>query len=173
MQVSIPKAIWFVVAVGLSLGINQWRMSAAASSLEAAQSGDRDAAERWVERKLREDDCKLFDADEYLADGATRTFVRHPDYIEDFVRKFDDGGATAVEICESEVVGFRIAKYLLVTLPDDVAKHDQLIADSESLVRRDAVVYRGVTSEEVEEIVRASTLAGTERVLIDLPVEPD
>ena len=39
------------------------------------------------------------------------------------------------------------------------------------LVRRDAVVYRGVTSAEVEEIVRTSTLVGTRRVLVDLPVQ--
>jgi len=39
------------------------------------------------------------------------------------------------------------------------------------LVRRDAVVYRGVTSADVEEIVRTSTLVGTRRVLVGLPVE--
>lgn len=171
MQVSLPKLGWFVVALGLSFGINQWRMHAAASNLEAAQDGDRMAAERWVDRALRESDCELFDAEEYLADADTRSYVRRPDYLETFVRRLRDGGATAVEICESDALGFRIAHYLLVTLPDDTGKHDSLIADSQSLVRRDAVVYRGVTSLEVEGIVRTSTLVGTTRVLIDLPVE--
>ena len=70
-------------------------------------------------------------------------------------------------------LGFRFAHYLLVTLPEDSQEHEQLIADAQSLVRRDAVVYRGVTSAEVEEIVRTSTLVGTTQVLVDLPVEAD
>ena len=83
--------------------------------------------------------------------------------------------ATSVrlELCESDALGFRFAHYLVVTLPDDTSKHEQVIADAQSMVRRDAVVYRGVTSAEVEEIVRSSTLVGTRRVLVDLPVEAD
>jgi hypothetical protein len=171
VRLSLPKLAWFVVALGLSFGINQWRMHAAASGLEAAQAGDRQAAERWVTRALRESDCELFDAQEYLRDADTRSYVRRPDYIETFVRKLRDGGATAVEICESDKLGFRIAHYLLVTLPEDAAKHEQLISDSQSLVRRDAVVYRGVSTLEVEDLVRTSTLIGTTRVLIDLPAQ--
>jgi len=171
VQVSLGKLVWFVAALALAFGINQWRMHAAASRLEAARDGDRQAAERWVERSLRESDCELYDAAKYLADPETRSYVRRADYIETFVRKLRDGGASSVEICESDALGFRIANYLLVTLPDEPAKHESLIADSQSLVRRDAVVYRGVTSSEVEDVVRTSTLVGTTRVLVDLPAK--
>ena len=173
MRLSLPKLVWFVMALGLSFGINQWRMHAAASRLEAAQDGDRKAAERWVARALRESDCELYDAAQYLRDESTRTYVRRPDYVETFVRKLGDGGATSLEFCESDARGFRIAQYLLVTLPEDPSRHESLIADSQSLVRRDAVVYRGVASLDLEELVRTSTLVGTKRVLIELPVEID
>lgn len=173
MQLTLPKIIWLCAAVGLSWGINQWRLQAAAQGLEAAQEGDRSAAERWVDRALRESNCSLHDAEAYLSDAATRKYVRRPDYVETFIDKLYTGGAPKLEICESDALGFRFAHYLVVTLPDDVSKQEQVIADAQSLVRRDAVVYRGVTSAEVEEIVRTSTLVGTRRVLVDLPVEAD
>ena len=173
MQLTLPKVLWFMAAFGLAWGINQWRQQAAAHGLEAAQEGDRGAAEVWVDRALRESQCELHEARDYLASGATRQYVRRPEYVETFVDKLYAGGAEAIEVCESDALGFRFAHYLLVTLPDDSAKHDQLIADAESLVRRDAVVYRGITSDEVENIVRTSTLVGTRRVLVDLPVEAD
>ncbi len=173
MQLTLPKVLWFIAALGLAWGINQWRQQAAARGLEAAQEGDRSAAEAWVDRALRESQCELHEARDYLASGATRQYVRRPEYVETFVDKLYAGGAEGIEVCESDALGFRFAHYLLVTLPHDNAKHDQLIADAESLVRRDAVVYRGVTSEEVENIVRTSTLVGTRRVLVDLPVEAD
>lgn len=171
MRISLPKVIWFVAALGLSWGINQWRAQVAAHGLEAAQEGDREAAEAWVERALRESDCELFEAKAYLSDDSTRQYVRRPDYVETFVDKLYAGDAAAVEVCDSDALGFRFAHYLLVSLPGDRGKHEQLIADAQSLVRRDAVVYRGVTSSEVEEIVRTSTLVGTTQVLVDLPVE--
>ncbi len=173
MQVTLPKLVWFIAALGLSWGINEWRTSAAARGLQAAQDGDRRAAEQWVDRALRESKCELHEAKAYLADDETRKYVRRPDYVELFVDKLANGGAAAVEICESDALGFRFAHYLLVTLPDDTGKHEQLIADAQSLVRRDALVYRGVTSVEVEQIVRSSSLVGTRRVLVDLPVEAD
>lgn len=171
MQVSLPRVGWFVVALGLAWGVNQWRAQVAAHGLEAAQAGDREAAEDWVDRTLREDQCELLEASAYLSDEETRKYVRRPDYVEDFVDKLYRGGATKVELCESEALGFRFTHYLLVSLPEDSGKHEELIADAQSLVRRDAVVYRGVTSSEVEEIVRTSTLVGTTRVLVDLPAK--
>jgi hypothetical protein len=171
MQVSLPRVAWFVVALGLAWGVNQWRAQVAAHGLEAAHAGDRDAAEGWVDRTIREDQCQLLEARAYLTDEETRKYVRRPDYVETFVDKLYRGGASKVELCESEALGFRFAHYLLVSLPEDPRRHEQLIADAQSLVRRDAVVYRGVTSSEVEEIVRTSTLIGTTRVLVDLPVQ--
>ena len=97
--------------------------------------------------------------------------MRRPDYVQTFVDKLYADGAPMLEVCESDALGFRFAHYLLVTLPDDGREQERVIADAQSLVRRDAVVYRGVTSAEVEEIVRTSTLVGTRRVLVDLPVE--
>lgn len=173
MQLTLPRVLWFVAAVGLAWGVNEWRQQAAAHGLEAAQEGDRGAAEGWVDRALREGGCELFEARDYLGSKATRQYVRRPDYVETFVDKLYTAGASKLEICESDALGFRIAHYLLVTLPDDRGKHEQIIADAQSLVRRDAVVYRGVTSAEVEKIVRTSTLVGTRRVLVDLPVEAD
>lgn len=173
MQLTLPKIIWLCMAFGLAWGVNQWRLQAAAHGLEAAQEGDRGAAERWVDRALRESNCNLQDAEAYLSDAATRKYVRRPDYVETFIDKLYTGGAPKLEICESDALGFRFAHYLVVTLPDDVSKQEQVIADAQSLVRRDAVVYRGVSSVEVEEIVRTSTLVGTRRVLVDLPVQAD
>jgi hypothetical protein len=173
MRLTLPKIIWLIAALGLAWGINEWRQRAAAHGLEAAQEGDRSAAEGWVDRALRESQCELHEARAYLSSEGTRQFVRRPDYVDTFVDKLYDGGATTLEICESDALGFRFAHYLLVTLPDDPAKHERIIADAQSLVRRDAVVYRGVISAEVEEIVRTSTLVGTRRVLVGLPVEAD
>jgi hypothetical protein len=171
MQMTLPRIVWFVLAVGLAWGINQWRQSAAAHGLDAARDGDREAAEAWVDRALRESRCTLYEAREYLGAEATRQYVRRPDYVQTFVEKLYAGGAPMLEVCESDALGFRFAHYLLVTLPDDNREQEQVIADAQSLVRRDAVVYRGVTSGEVEEIVRTSSLVGTRRVLVDLPVE--
>jgi hypothetical protein len=173
VRLTLPKVLWFVAAVGIAWGINQWSRTAASQGLEAAREGDRRAAERWVDRALRESKCELREARAYLSDDATRKYVRRPDYVETFVEKLYSGGASTLEICESDALGFRFAHYLLMTLPEDSRRHEQLVADAQSLVRRDAVVYRGVTSAEVEEIVRTSTLVGTERVLVDLPAKAD
>jgi hypothetical protein len=103
----------------------------------------------------------------------TRQYVRRPDYVESFVEKLYAGGAPKLEICDSDLAGFRFAHYLLVTLPEDPRQQERVIADAQSFVRRDAVVYRGVSSTEVEAVVRDSTLVGERRVLLDLPAEAD
>ncbi len=171
MRLTLPKVLWFVTAVALAWGINTWRHSVEASSLEAARAGDRKAAERWVDRALREAQCELHEAREYLSSEDTRKYVRRAEYVEGFVDRLYGGGAPQVEICESSALGVRLAHYLVVSLPDDARQRERAIADSQSLVRRDAVVYRGVTSNEVEELVRRSTLVGQRRVLVDLPAE--
>lgn len=162
-----------VVAVLVVWGLSAWRERANLDALEAARRGDRDAAERWVDRYLERDACTLHEADAYLSTPGTRQYVRRPDYIETFVEKLHADGAPRIEICDSDRLGYRFAHYLVVTLPDDTGKHEQLIADTQSLVRRDAVVYGGVSSAEVEELVRASTLIGTRRVLANLPTDAD
>jgi hypothetical protein len=162
-----------VAAVAIAWGVNAWRQSAAMHGLDAARDGDRGAAERWVDRALRESRCELHEARGYISSSTTRQYVRRPDYVETFVEKLYADGAADIEVCDSEALGFRFAHYLVVTLPDDQSKHERIISDAQSLVRRDAVVYRGVTSTEVEEIVRASTLVGKSRVLVDLPAEAD
>ncbi len=171
MQLTLPKVLWFAAALAIAWGVNTWRQSVAASGLDAAREGDRSAAEHWVDRALREAQCELHEAREYLSAPGTRRYVRRPDYVEGFVDKLYAGGASEVEVCDSNALGVRLAHYLVVTLPDDARKQEQVIADSQSLVRRDAVVYRGVTSSEVEEMVRRSTLVGKHRVLVDLPAE--
>lgn len=171
MQLSLPKILWFVAALGIAWSLSSWRQSAAMHGLDAAREGDRGAAESWVDRALREAQCELHEAKEYLSSPSTRQYVRRSDYVETFIEKLYAGGARRIEICDSNTLGFRLAHYLLVTLPDEQAKQERVIADAQSLVRRDAVVYRGVTSTKVEEIVRASTLVGTRRVLVDLPAE--
>ena len=173
MRLTLPKILWFFAAVGIAWGLNTWRQSAAMHGLDAARDGDRGAAERWVDRALRESGCELHEAKGYISSSTTRQYVRRPDYVETFVEKLYAGGAPEIEVCDSDALGFRFAHYLVVTLPDDASKHEQIIADAQSFVRRDAVVYRGVTSTEVEEIVRRSTLVGKHRVLVDLPVEAD
>lgn len=173
MQLTLPKILWFVAAIGIAWGLNSWRQGAAMRGLDAAREGDRRAAETWVARSLRETQCELHEAKEYLSSPTTRPYVRRPDYVETFVDKLYEGGAIEIEVCDSDALGFRLAHYLVVTLPDDESKHERLIADAQSLVRRDAVVYRGVTSAEVEEIVRKSTLVGEHRVLVDLPANAD
>jgi hypothetical protein len=162
-----------VAAVAIAWGVNAWRQSAAMHGLDAARDGDRGAAERWVDRTLRESRCELHEARGYISSSTTRQYVRRPDYVETFVEKLYADGAPDIEVCDSEALGFRFAHYLVVTLPDDQSKHERVISDAHSFVRRDAVVYRGVTSTEVEEIVRASTLVGKSRVLVDLPAEAD
>ena len=171
MQLSLPKILWFVAALGIAWGLNSWRQNAAMHGPDAAREGDRGAAETWVDRALRESQCELHEAREYLSSSNTRQYVRRPDYVETFVEKLYAGGARQIEVCDSDTLGYRFAHYLLVALPDDPAKQERVIADAQSLVRRDAVVYRGVTSTEVEEIVRTSTLVGKRRVLVDLPAE--
>jgi len=173
MRLTLPKILWFLAAVAIAWGLNAWRQDAATHGLEAAREGDRGAAERWVGRALRESGCELHEAREYLSSSNTRRYVRRPDYVETFVEKLYSGGAPSVEVCDSDALGFRFAHYLVVTLPDDQRKQEGVIADAQSFVRRDAVVYRGVTSTEVEEIVRTSTLVGKRRVLVDLPAEAD
>ncbi len=170
MRITLPKLLWLVAAFGLAWSINAWRHHAVAHGLAAARGGDRDAAESWVDRAIRESDCELHEAKGYLS-GPTRQYVRRPDYVETFVKKLYDGGASKVEVCDSDALGFRFAHYLVVALPEDSRDQERVIADAQSFVRRDAVVYRGVSSAEVEEIVRASTLIGETRVLVDLPAE--
>lgn len=171
MRLTLPKVLWLVASLGIAWGLNAWRQDAAAHGLEAAREGDRGAAERWVDRALRESECELHEAREYASSSGTRQYLRRPDYVETFVEKLYAGGASDIEVCDSDALGFRFAHYLVVTLPDDPRKHEQIIADAQSFVRRDAVVYRGVTSTEVEEIVRRSTLVGKHRVLVDLPAK--
>ena len=173
MQLTLPRILWFVAALAIAWGLNTWRREAASDGLEAAQQGDRSAAEGWVDRALREGKCELHEARAYVQSPATRQYVRRPDYVESFVEKLYAGGAPKLEICDSDLVGFRFAHYLLVTLPEDPRQQEQVIADAQSFVRRDAVVYRGVSSTEVEAIVRDSTLVGERRVLLDLPAEAD
>jgi hypothetical protein len=169
MRVSLPHIAWFFVALLLALGINQWRLRAAAASLQAAQDGDVEAAESWVSRSLRESDCTLFSAAEYLGDDESRVNVGHAGYVESFLGKFEEDGATSIEVCEVDEVGFRSARYLILTLPDDARQRDALIADAQSFIRRHAVVYLGANSLKAEEIVRATLLVGTSRILIELP----
>lgn len=170
MQITLPKLLWLIAAFGVAWGINTWRQQAVTQGLAAARGGDRDAAESWVDRALRDSDCELHEAKAYLS-SSTRQYVRRADYVETFVRKLYDGGAPSVEVCDSDALGFRFAHYLVVTLPEDSRDEERVIADAQSFVRRDAVVYRGVTSAEVEDIVRGSTLVGETRVLVDLPAE--
>ena len=171
MRLTLPKILWLAVAMALAWGLNGWRQGAAMNGLDAARAGDRSAAERWVDRALRESGCELHEAREYIASPSTRQYVRRPDYVETFIEKLYAGGAPQIEVCDSDALGFRFAHYLVVTLPDDSTSHERIIADSQSFVRRDAVVYRGVTSTEVEDLVRTSTLIGKRRVLVDLPAE--
>lgn len=173
MAPNFPKIIWFVVSLALAWGLNSWRRNAGAAGLEAARDGDRGAAEGWIDRTLREQACELHEAREYLGSSATRQYVRRPDYVEIFVEKIYAGSAPDIQVCGSDKLGFQFAHYLLVTLPDDLGKQEAVVADAQSLVRRDAVVYRGVTSAEVEQIVRTSTLIGTRRVLVELPTGAD
>jgi hypothetical protein len=173
MRLSLLRTIWLLCAIGLAWGINQWRSNAAAHGLEAARDGDREAGEEWIDRALRESQCTLHEAEGYLSSDASRSYVRRSDYVQSFVERLYSDGAALIEICESDALGFRIAQYLLVTLPEDVREHEQLIADAQSLVRRDAVVYRGVSSVDVEEIVRVSSLVGTSRLLVELPAQAE
>ena len=173
MRLTLPKILWFVAALAIAWGLNTWRQGVAERSLDAARDGDRSAAERWVDRALRESSCELHEARDYISSSTTRQYVRRPDYVETFVERLYAGGAPEIEVCDSESLGFRFAHYLVVTLPDDPSKHERLIADAQSLVRRDAVVYGGVTSADVEDIVRVSTLVGKRRVLVDLPAQAD
>jgi len=171
VKLTLPKVLWFAIAVALAWGLNGWREGAAMHGLDAARAGDRGAAESWVDRALRESQCELHEAREYVASPSTRQYVRRPDYVETFVEKLYAGGAPHIEVCDSNALGFRFAHYLVVTLPDDASNHERIIADAQSFVRRDAVVYRGVSSTEVEDIVHTSTLIGKRRVLVDLPAE--
>ncbi len=173
MPSAIVKAIWFIAAVALAWGVNGWRADAALDALEAARDGDRGAAEDWIDRTLDATECELHAAESYLASDSSRAHVRRPDYVDTFVDKLYEHGAEAIEICDSYSLGYLFAHYLLVWLPDDQSEHEQLIADAQSMVRRDAIVYHGSTSAEAEQIVRTSTLIGERRVLLNLPVEAE
>ena len=85
MAPNFPKIIWFVVSLALAWGLNSWRQNAGAAGLEAARDGDRGAAERWIDRTLREQDCELHEARQYVGSSATRQYIRRPDYVETFV----------------------------------------------------------------------------------------
>lgn len=169
MQVTVPKLLWFAASIGLAWGVNEWRQSAAQAGLEEARQGDRDAAEDWVQRALREGQCEMHEARSYVASASTRRYVGRPDYAETFIERLYEEGAPDIEICDSDAFGFRFARYLVVTLPDDPDRQERVVADAQSFVRREALVYRGVSPAEVEEIVRDSTLVGTGRVLVELP----
>jgi hypothetical protein len=170
---TILRTLWFVAAVALAWGVNGWRADAALGALEDARDGDRAAAEDWIDRTLEATECELHDAESYLSSSSSRIYVSRPDYVDAFVEKLFEHEAPGVEICDSYSLGYLFAHYLLVWLPDDQSKHEQLIADSQSMVRRDAVVYHGATSAEAEEIVRTSTLIGERRVLLNLPVDAE
>jgi len=165
--------LWFVAAIAIAWGLNAWRHEAALHGLDAARDGNRDAAEAWVDRRLRQSQCKLHEARQYVSSPATRQYVPRPDYVETFVEKLYADRALRVEVCDSDARGFRFAQYLLVRLPDDSRKQERVIADAQSFVRRDAVVYRGVSSTQAEAIVRTSTLVGTRRVLVKFPEKPN
>ena len=173
MPSALLKTVWFVTAVSMAWGFNGWRANAALGALEDARDGDREAAEDWIDRTLDATDCELHEAESYLSSGSSRAYVRRPDYVETFVAKLYAHQAPSIEICDSHSLGYLFAHYLLVWLPDDESKHEQLIADAQSMVRRDAVVYHGATSDEAEEIVRTSTLIGERRLLLNLPVEAE
>ena len=85
MRLTLPKILWFVASVGIAWGVNTWRHDAAAHGLNDARAGDRDAAERWVDRALRESECELHEAKDYVSSSNTRQYVRRPDYVEAFV----------------------------------------------------------------------------------------
>lgn len=170
-HVTLPKLLWLLAAIALAWGINAWRHDASLEGLAAARKGDRGAAERWVDRALREEDYELHEARSYLSSSTSRQYVRRPDYVETFVEKLYAEGAARIEIADHDVGGYRFASYLLITLPDDERAQESIIANAQSFVRRDAVVYRGAASAELEEIVRRSTLVGKRRVLVELPAE--
>jgi hypothetical protein len=170
---AIAKTLWFVAAVAIAWGLNGWRATAALDALQDAREGDRAAAEDWIDRTLEATECELHEAESYLSSSSSRPYVHRPDYVETFVEKLYDHGASGIEICDSHSLGYLLAHYLLVWLPDDESQHEQLIADAQSMARRDAVVYHGATSAEAEEIVRTSTLIGERRVLLNLPVEAE
>ena len=173
MHSAILKAFWLVGAVVLAWGVNGWRADAALDALEDARDGDRAAAEDWIDRTLNATECHLHEAESYLSSRSSRVYVRRPDYVDTFVQKLREHGAEGIEICDSHSLGYLFAHYLLVRLPDDESMHEQLIADAQSMVRRDAIVYHGSTSAEAEEIVRTSTLIGERRILLNLPVEAE
>ena len=173
MPSAILKTLWFVAAVAMAWGVNGWRAHAALDALEDARDGDRAAAEDWIDRTLEATECELHEAESYLSSSSTRPYISRPDYVDTFVEKLYAHEAPGVEICDSYSLGYLVPHYLLVWLPDDESKHEQLIADAQSMVRRDAVVYHGATSAEAEEIVRTSTLIGERRVLLNLPVEAE
>ena len=169
----LPKLLWFITALGIAWSVNGWRHGAALQTLDEARNGDREAAEAWVGRTLRNTECELHEAREYLSSSSSRPRVWRPDYVETFVEKLYAGGARDVEVCESRSLGYPVAHYLLITFPDEETRHERIIAHAQSMVRRDAVVYRGATSAEAEEIVRTSTLIGERRLLADLPAKAD
>ncbi len=162
------KLIWFVLAVLMAWGVNHWRHAAALQSLASARAGDRAEAESWIPRRLREEECRLHEARTFLSSDS-RKFVARPDFVSLFVTKLYEGGAEQVEICQSDAAGAALANFLVITMPQAREAQDGVIADAQSFVRRDALVYGGVSETTVEEHVRASTLVGERRVMVQLP----
>lgn len=167
MRISLVKLVWFLVAIAMAWGINRWTRQVAMERLDAARSGDRGAAEFWIERTLDDSDCEPREAATYMQ-GDTRNNVALPEFVEMFVRKLYDGGATDVQICESAGPSAPPAQYLLIRLPSDEESQEGVIANAQSLIRRRGLVYQGVPEDLVEELVRSSTLVGEDRVLVDI-----
>jgi hypothetical protein len=168
VHASIIKLLWFVLAVTMAWGVNHWRHAAALESLASAQAGDRGEAESWILRRVRKEKCRLHEARAFLS-ADSRRFVARPDFVSLFVTKLYEGGAVQVEICQSAAADAAPANYLVITLPEADEAQEGVIADAQSFVRRDALVYGGVSETAVEEHVRAATLVGERRVMVQLP----
>lgn len=167
MRISLLKLVWFFVAIAMAWGIDRWTGQVAIQRLDAARSGDRRAAEFWIRRTLDESDCQPREAGQYMRSD-TRNNIALPEFVEMFVGKLYDGGATNVEICDSVTSSASRAQYLLVGLPADEESQESVIANAQSLIRRRGLVYQGVPEDLVEELVRSSTLIGEDRVLVDI-----
>ena len=87
MRLTLPKIIWFLVAIAIAWGLNEWRRDAATHGLEAARQGDRGAAERWVDRALRESQCELYEAREYLSSSSTRRWMARKPFVDSVTRR--------------------------------------------------------------------------------------
>ena len=175
MQLTLPKLIWFVVALGISWSINNWHENAALDELVAAYAGNREAAQTWIDRLLDERTCKLHEAGVYLS-GDKREFVPRPDFVEEFVEKIYSSGATGVEFCDSPDVrdeDYYWIESMVIGLPADEASQESVIADAQSFIRRRALVYDEVDDADVEEVVRLSALVGTRQMLVHLSADDE